>query len=63
MEQDLWYRMRELERIADNVPRCDPVSLPAARTHRLEQSRRMLGRAVVRVGELIAAERYVPATR
>ncbi len=62
MEQELWYRTRELERAAESVPRCDA---PARRRHAtaLERSRRIVGRAVVHVGELIAAERYVPSTR
>jgi hypothetical protein len=62
MEQELWYRVREQQRIAENVPRCDP-EVPAARPHRIEHSRRVMGRAMVRVAELIAAERYVPQTR
>lgn len=62
MEQELWYRMRERERTVEDGPRCEPV-LTAERPHRIEQSRRLVGRAMVRVAELIAAERYVPATR
>ena len=64
MEQELWYRMRERERSVESVPRCEPEApREAAKPHRIEQSRRLVGRAVVRVGELIAAERYLPQTR
>ncbi len=65
MEQELWYRMREQQLSGQRAlsgPHCDQPPHPVS-THLVERSRRLVGRAVVRVGGLIAAERYVPATR
>jgi hypothetical protein len=63
MEQELWYRLREQQRSTESVPRCEPAETAPHPHHRIEQWRRIVGRAMVRVAELIAAERYVPQTR
>ena len=64
MEQELWYRWRERDDGKPTSSHFDEGTRPVQSDVRaVDGSRRRIGRALVRLASLIAAERYVPVTR